>query len=481
MPRRIVLISDLQQGSRLDALGDFEWPSRRRARPQDGRRRRLQRRPAAARRPRPRPSRPRPTQRRSGSGSPTTRRRDARAFELRLGRRARGRRRQADRRLRPAGREPGRPRAPARRRRADAVAPAEGRRARLRQHALPRGRAARRRRPSSTSATTRADDPDGLLYYLERVFRGHAPADASRSSRSRRPTPLGVRARPRRPAGRPGGRDHAGERRAGSGKFVRGRRDGARRRHRARPAPDARRAGGRPGRGRRGSARRARRDARRDRLRPSALRPARRRPVQRLHQDPFLEVSADRRRARSATSRVLARFENGDPAVVEKAARQGAARRPGQRLEPGRQPARAVVEVRPADGGAARGPRPAPVRRGEPTGRRPRAAAAPRTRPRAGRRPQAGRRGRHARAGQPRRSTETDEPGVYTVDTAARPAVVRREPRPGGEQDRAAARRDAGAVRLPAGEPRPGRRSTASSCGRCRTRSWKAARSSGAG
>ena len=27
MPRRVVLISDLQQGSRLDALGDFEWPS----------------------------------------------------------------------------------------------------------------------------------------------------------------------------------------------------------------------------------------------------------------------------------------------------------------------------------------------------------------------------------------------------------------------------------------------------------------------
>ena len=27
MPRRIVLISDLQQGSRLDALGDIEWPS----------------------------------------------------------------------------------------------------------------------------------------------------------------------------------------------------------------------------------------------------------------------------------------------------------------------------------------------------------------------------------------------------------------------------------------------------------------------
>jgi hypothetical protein len=27
MPRRVVLVSDLQQGSRLDALGDFEWPS----------------------------------------------------------------------------------------------------------------------------------------------------------------------------------------------------------------------------------------------------------------------------------------------------------------------------------------------------------------------------------------------------------------------------------------------------------------------
>ena len=27
MPRRVVLISDLAQGSHLDALGDFEWPS----------------------------------------------------------------------------------------------------------------------------------------------------------------------------------------------------------------------------------------------------------------------------------------------------------------------------------------------------------------------------------------------------------------------------------------------------------------------
>ncbi len=27
MPRRVILISDLPQGSRLEALGDFEWPS----------------------------------------------------------------------------------------------------------------------------------------------------------------------------------------------------------------------------------------------------------------------------------------------------------------------------------------------------------------------------------------------------------------------------------------------------------------------
>jgi len=26
MPRKVVLISDLQQGCRLDALGNFEWP-----------------------------------------------------------------------------------------------------------------------------------------------------------------------------------------------------------------------------------------------------------------------------------------------------------------------------------------------------------------------------------------------------------------------------------------------------------------------
>ena len=90
----------------------------------------------------------------------------------------------------------------------------------------------------------------------------------------------------------------AGERPPAAGLRAR-RRDGARRGRRAGAGRDAGRTGGHPGLGRRGSGRRERRHARRDRLRPSALRPAGRRPVQRLHQDPFLEVSPDQaRRAR---------------------------------------------------------------------------------------------------------------------------------------------------------------------------------------
>ena len=57
---------------------------------------------------------------------------------------------------------------------------------------------------------------------------------------------------------------------------------------------------------------------------------------------------------------------------------------------------------------------------------------------------------------------ETDQPGIYTVETAEGARDVRREPRPAGEQDRAAARRDAGAVRLPAGESHRAATSTTS-------------------
>ncbi len=50
---------------------------------------------------------------------------------------------------------------------------------------------------------------------------------------------------------------------------------------------------------------------------------------------------------------------------------------------------------------------------------------------------------------------ETDQPGLYTVDTAGRRSVVRGEPRSAGEQDGPLARRNAGAARLPAGGPFP--------------------------
>ena len=51
---------------------------------------------------------------------------------------------------------------------------------------------------------------------------------------------------------------------------------------------------------------------------------------------------------RLGDSRVLARFENGDAAIIEKLDGQRTARRAGERLATGRQPARPVVEVRAA-------------------------------------------------------------------------------------------------------------------------------------
>ena len=61
MPRRVVLISDLAQGSRLDAAGRLRMALRCRARLEDRRRHGFQRGPRAAGRLRSKPSRPRPT------------------------------------------------------------------------------------------------------------------------------------------------------------------------------------------------------------------------------------------------------------------------------------------------------------------------------------------------------------------------------------------------------------------------------------
>ena len=63
----------------------------------------------------------------------------------------------------------------------------------------------------------------------------------------------------------------------------------------------------------------------------------------------YRRIDADR----LGDARVLARFETGDAAVIEKPDRQRKARRAGERMAAGRQPACAVVEIRAAHGGVA--------------------------------------------------------------------------------------------------------------------------------
>ncbi len=166
---------------------------------------------------------------------------------------------------------------------------------------------------------------------------------------------------------------------------------------------------------------------------------------------------------------------------AREAAGQGERGRHGQRLESRRQPARAVVEVRPDDDGDARSPRPATVRRPGAHGRRPDHAACSQ-----------GCRRRAWSCTSLRERSVSMAPGATFIRTGGRagdlhgrrgrrPAIVRREPGPLGEQDGGVERRDARAVRLPAGQSHAARRSTRSSSGSCRTPSWKGARSSGGG
>ncbi len=168
MPRRIVLVSDLQQGSRLEALGEFEWPSDVELEiktvaddsPNAGLQRLAEPAEAATAGPDRRAPRPRLQRRRIAP----------RAVRPAMDGSRRRRRRRPGGRVRPARREPGR-----------AHAPRQGQR--------------RRSGPSSSRATSRPsttrsyvldepreeatvlfigddkpDDPDGLLFYLMRVF-----------------------------------------------------------------------------------------------------------------------------------------------------------------------------------------------------------------------------------------------------------------------------------------------------------------------
>ena len=114
--------------------------------------------------------------------------------------------------------------------------------------------------------------------------------------------------------------------------------------------------------------------------------------------------------------RVLARFEKGDPAVIEKARGQGPARHLGQRLEPGRQPARAFFQVHAADVGPARAAR-MPVPTSRPTGSSRSACRCPR-----GLSPSASRTGRRPgwRRG-PRRSPRPTRRASTRVETAKGP------------------------------------------------------------
>ena len=449
--RRIVLVSDLQQGSRLDALADFEWPTDVELDLQDGRRRRAATPASTWLADRVEDDRPRS---------------EAGPLRVRVTNDAELRRRSEFALAWVDGERP-------------AAAPIDA--------YVPPGesRVVRVPRPPATGRSDRSGSRATPTTSTTRLYLAAPPREEATvlyvgPDAPRRPQRPALLPRPRLRATPRAGVDPRRRPEAAEAVAWDDARSAAARRGDRRPRPrtppssgDSSQDGGtvlvvvtRPGRPttlaalagrpRRGRSRRrrvdARRDARRDRLRPPALRPARRPAVQRLHEDPLLEASAHRPTRRLGDARVLARFEDGDPAVIEKTVGQGPARRPGQRLAPRRQPARAVVEVRAPDDGPAgaaelrRGPLTASFLVGDrvplPTaeGRRNR------------RRPQAGRLDRRRSTGEPRPSPGPTHPGVY-VDRHVRPArgrspstSTRRRAR------RAAAGRDAGAVRLPPGE-----------------------------
>ena len=214
MPRRVVLISDLQQGSRLEALGDFEWPSDVELdlktvadHGSNAGLHWLAEPPEAEPRAECRPGRLRVRVSNDAGLAP-------RGVQARLGRRERA--------TPPATPidvyvPPGESRVVRVPRPTAAAAGADrsgsdGRRPRVRQHALPRRPSARTTRPSSTSATTRPTTP---------------PGSSTTSSASSRDTPrrsvrvvAAVARRGPRPGAEPRplplvvarGRDHARER-----------------------------------------------------------------------------------------------------------------------------------------------------------------------------------------------------------------------------------------------------------------------------
>ena len=120
-------------------------------------------------------------------------------------------------------------------------------------------------------------------------------------------------------------------------------------------------------------------------------------------------------------ARVLARFEGGDPAVVEKTPGKGWLVVLASGWAPGRQPARAIVEVLPAHVGISGWAEPAPFRRDDPAGARSRAVAGARARPGLGPGRRASRTGPGSRSS--RRAASSPTP-TSRASTRSRPPAV---------------------------------------------------------
>ena len=350
MPRRIVLISDLQQGSRLDALGDFEWPSDveldLKTVAADGPNAGLQ---WLAGRTRTSPSRG-DGRRRSASGSRTTGTLAASRSSW-PGSMRRGRRRPTSPPTSPPARAASSAcpdRRPARR----AVAAAS--RATPTSSTTP---STSRRGPDEATVlylgADAPDDPSGLLYYLDRVFED-TPVRTVKVVATAPTARLAIDpAADRAPLDRAGGRDLGRERRDASRAFA----------ERAGPCWSSYTRRGRRRRSRRWrtvaawpieeSPAGTRRDARA--RSPSTIRSSPRSPAPQFNDFTKIRFWKYRRiadRGDLGEARVLARFERGDPAVIEKPMGKGRLVVLTSGWAPGRQPARPVVEVRAADGGA---------------------------------------------------------------------------------------------------------------------------------
>ena len=242
------------------------------------------------------------------------------------------------------------------------------------------------------------DDPAGLLYYLNRVFEDTPRRTVQVESRSPA-APLAIEPGRSVPLIVLAAETSARERRVPAAIRQR-RRDRAGRRHGRGQGAEPLGPGGRPGRGHTWRTRPAR-ATRCSRRSPSTIRssPRSRRRSSMISRRSSSGNTGTSRRPPWATSVSWPVSRTGTPPSIEKAAGEGPAGHPGQRLEPGRQPARAFVQVHAADVGHARRPecRPGPL--GQLA--RPAARAAARG---GRRRPQAGRVDDQARAGRPRRS-----------------------------------------------------------------------------